>query len=87
MGFRKLMKPNIKNVLKAFSIELPLYAALVVAYGFFVLHFLGNWLFQLFLTERKLYAGVALGLIICQGFILEIFARALLGLVKGKREK
>jgi hypothetical protein len=30
---------------------------------------------------------VALALIIGQGFILEIFARALLGLIKGKREK
>jgi len=81
------MKQNLGNVLKAFSIELPLYAVLVVAYIFFVLHFLGNWLFHLFRADRKVYAVVALALIIGQGFILEIFARALLGLIKGKREK
>jgi hypothetical protein len=81
------MKQNIGNVLKAFSIELPLYAVLVVAYAFFVLHFLGNWLFQLFRADRKLYAVVALVLIIGQGFVLEFFTRALLGLIKWKREK
>lgn len=83
----KSMKQNIKDVFKAFSIELPLYAVLVVAYGFLVLHFLGGWLFQLFDTERKLYAITALALIIGQGFFLEILARTLLGLIKGKREK
>jgi hypothetical protein len=87
MGFRKSMKPSLKNVLKAFSVELPLYAALVLAYGLFVLHFLGGWLFQLFREERRLYAVVALGLIIVQGFFLEICARALLELVKGQRDK
>jgi hypothetical protein len=66
---------------------LPLYAILMVAYVLFVLHFLGNWLFHLFQTERTLYAIVALALIIGQGYILEILARALLGLITGKREK
>jgi hypothetical protein len=81
------MKQSVKNVFKAFSIELPLYAVLVLAYGFFVLHFLGGWLFHLFSTERKFYAVAALGLIVVQGFVLEILSRALLGLIKGKREK
>lgn len=81
------IKENIKNVLKAFSIEVPLYAVVVGAYAFFVLHFLGSWLFQLFRQERKLYAVMALLLIACQGFILEIVSRALLGLVNGKKEK
>jgi hypothetical protein len=81
------MKQGLKNVLKAFSIELPLYAVLMVAYVFFVLHYLGHWLFQLFVSERKLYAVVALALIIGQGCFLEILARTLLGLIKGKREK
>ncbi len=82
-----MMKPAIKTVLKAFSIEVPCYAVLVGAYAFFVLHFLGPWLFQLYSGNRKLYAVVALGMIIAQGFILEIFGRGLLGLIKGKREK
>jgi hypothetical protein len=62
-------------------------AVLMVAYVFFVLHYLGHWLFQLFVSERKLYAVVALALIIGQGCFLEILARTLLGLIKGKREK
>jgi hypothetical protein len=81
------MKQSIKGVLKAFSTELPLYAALVIAYGFFVLHFLGNWLFELYRDRRGLYAVAALGLIIAQGFLLEFVGRALLRLVNGKREK
>jgi hypothetical protein len=80
-------KTEHKNVFRAFSIELPLYAVLVVAYVAFVLHFLGNVLFHLFREERKLYAIVALALIVGQGFVLEILVRALLGLIKGKREK
>jgi hypothetical protein len=81
------MKPLIRTVLKSFSVELPIYAALVTIYFFLVLHFLGNWLFQLFRTERKLYAIVAVTLIVVQGYVLEILTRALLGLIKGKKEK
>jgi hypothetical protein len=79
-------KDRLREVVKAFSIELPLYAMLAAAYVLLVLHFLSHWLFQIFSAERKLYAVVAFGLIIGQGFILEIVARALLGLIKGKRE-
>jgi hypothetical protein len=84
---RKAMKQTLKKVFKEFSMELPLYAALMAAYVFFVLHFLGHWLFQLFRTERKLYAVVALALIVGQGLLLSIVASALLGLIKGKPEK
>ena len=81
------MKQSLTKVFKAFSIELPLYAVLVAFYGFLVLHYLGAWLFSLFKTERKLYATVALALIVTQGYLLEVLSRGLLGLVKGKREK
>ena len=81
------LKQSLKKLFKAFSIELPLYTALVVAYGFAVLHFMGNWLFELFRDNRKLYAVTALVLIAAQGYVLEILSRALLGLIKGKREK
>ena len=81
------MKPLIKTVLKSFSAELPVYAALVTIYFFLVLHFLGDWLFQLFNSERKLYAIVAVVLIIGQGYVLEILTRVLLGFIRGKKEK
>lgn len=81
------MKKEIKAVFKSFSIELVVYAALVVAYFFLVLHFLSDWLYRLFREERKTYAVAALVLIIGQGFFLEFLTRALLGLIRGKREK
>jgi hypothetical protein len=79
---RVKMKKEIKSIFKSFSIELVVYAALVLAYFFLVLHFLGGWLYHLFQHERKTYAFVALGLIIGQGIILEILTRALLRLVR-----
>jgi hypothetical protein len=81
------MKPEIKGVLKAFTMELAVYAGLVSAYAFLVLHFLGGWLFDLFNRDRKWYAAAALALIIAQGFMLEMLSRALLGLIRGKREE
>jgi hypothetical protein len=80
-------KPRLIDVFKAFSLELPVYAVLVVAYVCLVLHFLGGWLHELFTKERTYYAVVSVVLIVGQGFMLEILARGLLGLVKGKREK
>jgi len=37
-----------------------------------VLKFLASWLYALFQDDRQTYAGIALGLIITQGFVLEI---------------
>jgi hypothetical protein len=81
------VKREILNIVKSFSVELVVYAALVLAYFFLVLHFLGNWLYHLFREERKTYAAMALLLIIGQGFLLENVTRALLGLIRGKKEK
>jgi hypothetical protein len=84
---RAAMKKEIISIFKSFSVELVVYGVLVVAYFFLVLHFLGHWLYHLFQDERKTYAAVALLLIIGQGFVLEVLTRALLGLIRGKREK
>jgi hypothetical protein len=81
------MKQNIKEVFKAFSIELPLYGILMLAYAFLVLHYLGAWLFHLFESQRVLYSVVALGLIVGQGFGLELLARSLLALINGKKDQ
>lgn len=78
------MKKGIRELLKSFSLELPVYAVLVVGYFFLVLHFLGGWLFHLFNDERRTYAAVALVLIIAQGFVLEILTRGLLRLFRRK---
>ena len=68
-----------------FLLELIVYAGLVTLYYFLVLKFLGSWLLELFQTKRGTYAGMALGLIVAQGFLLEILTRALLGWIKPRR--
>ena len=81
------MKPDTRNAVKAFLVELIVYAAFVVAYVFLVLHFLSGLLLHLFQEERHIYAYTALVLIAAQGFVLEILTRTLLGLVRRKGDK
>lgn len=80
------MTGDAKQTLRGFLVELLVYAALMAVYYALVLHLLGDWLHRLFLQKRDLYAGVTLGLIIGQGFLLEILTRVLLGLLKGRGE-
>jgi hypothetical protein len=81
------MKARLKTILKSFSAEVPVYAVLVAIYFFLVLRFLGERLYNLFRSERQLYAIVSLVLIIGQGYGLELLTRALLGLAKRKGKK
>jgi len=79
------MKLEVKDFLKNSGIELLVYAALVCGYFFLVLHFLGQWLYTLFVHERRLYAGVALALIVGQGIALEVLTTVLVRLLRGGR--
>jgi Kef-type K+ transport system membrane component KefB len=81
------VKSVAKKVFRSFTLELPIYAALAIAYVVLVLHYLGHWLFQLFKDERDLYAIVALTLIVGQGYVLELVTRGLFGIIRGKKEK
>jgi hypothetical protein len=72
--------------LRSFLVELVIYTALVVAYFFLVLHFLGDWLKWLHDNHTKSYAAVALVLIIVQGVVLEAITTALLRFIKSKLE-
>ena len=81
------MKPEPKLALKSFLFELVVYAVLVAAYYLFVLHFLGHSLQQLYQQDRRLYAGLALVLIIAQGLLLEILTRLLLAWIKPRAEE
>jgi len=76
------MKPAFKTSIRQFVLELLIYGVLVAGYYFLVLHFLGNWLHHLFQTERRLYSGMALGLIIAQGIFLEVLTRLLLAFIQ-----
>jgi NADH:ubiquinone oxidoreductase subunit H len=72
--------------LRAFLIELVVYATLVVAYFFLVLYFLGGWLSALEDQHRYTYAGVAILLVIGQAVVLEALTTFLLRLIGGHSE-
>ena len=72
--------------LKAFAVELAAYTILVVAYVILVLHALSGWLKDLFVSDRLLYAGVALLLMIVQGVGLEMVTTGLLNFMRSKTE-
>jgi len=74
-------------MLRAFAVEIVIYAALVTAYFFAVLHFLGGWLVQLETQHIRVYAVVALFLIIGQAVALEAVTTGLLRLLCGGRSE
>ena len=76
------MKKETVKTLRAFLIELVIYAALVVGYFFLVLHFLGEGLHQLEIRHRYTYAGVAILLMIGQAVVLQNVTTLLLRLIR-----
>ena len=80
------MKKETAKTLRAFLIELVIYAVLVVGYFFLVLHFLGESLYQLETRHRYTYAGVAILLIIGQAVVLESVTTFLLRMLRGRSE-
>jgi hypothetical protein len=80
------MKQGILATLKSFLLELLVYGVLVTAYYLLVLHFLGPALKQIYQQDRRYYAGLALALIIGQGFLLEVLTRVLLGWIRPRTE-
>jgi len=80
------VKANASRTLRAFLIELVVYAALVVAYFFLVLHLLGQWLHDLSAHHRYVYAITAILLIIVQAVFLEAVTTFLLRLLRGRSE-
>ena len=77
---------KIQKLARSFALELGIYAVLVTAYFYLVLHFLGGWLKTEFDADRPLYAVVSLLLIIGQGVLLQAFTTWLLALVRLKTE-
>jgi hypothetical protein len=80
------MKRDTADTLRAFLVELVIYAILVVGYFFLVLHFLGGWLYDLQQHHRYTYAGTAILLIIGQAVVLENVTSILLRLLRGRTE-
>ena len=80
------MKKDTSATLKAFGIELVIYAILVVGYFLFVLHYLGEWLPGLHEHHKVIYSLVALLLILSQAVVLELVTSLILRLVRGRTE-
>ena len=80
-------KTAVRRTLRAFALELLIYAALVTVYFFAVLHFLGSWLVQLETQHIRVYAAVAILLIIGQAIVLEAVTTGLLRLLRGGRSE
>ena len=78
------MKKETASTLRAFAIELAIYALLVVAYFFLVLHFLGQSLYLLETRHRYAYAGVAILLMIGQAVLLQNVTTLLLRFIRGR---
>ena len=81
------MKTETSKTLQAFLIELALYAILVTVYFFLVLHFLSDWLQELHLHHVKIYAVVAIALVIGQAVLLEGLTTWLFRLLRGGRSE
>ena len=80
------MKAKTSATLRAFLVELAVYAVLVTGYFFLVLHFLSGWLQELHLHHVKVYALVAIVLIIGQAVVLESVTTWLFRLLRGRSE-
>jgi hypothetical protein len=80
------MKADASKALRAFLIELGVYAVFVTGYFFLVLHFLADWLQDIHLHHVKIYASVAIVLIIGQAVVLESITTWLFRLIRGRSE-
>jgi len=80
-------KTAVRRTLRAFALELVIYAALVTGYFFAVLHFLGGWLVQLETRHIRVYAVVAILLILGQAVALEAVTTGLMRLLRGGRSE
>jgi hypothetical protein len=76
------MKKETAKTLRAFAIELVIYAVLVVVYFFAVLYFLGEGLHWLERNHRYGYAGAAILLMIGQAVVLQNVTTLLLRLIR-----
>jgi hypothetical protein len=80
-------KTAVRKTLRAFVVELLIYAGLVTIYFFAVLHFLGGWLVQLETRHIHTYAVVAIALIIGQAAVLEAVTTWLMRFLRGGRSE
>ncbi len=71
---------------KSYLVELVVYAVIVAVYFILVLHFLGDWLKEIFDKNKVIYAVVALLLMLGQGVGLEITTTWLLRFIRRRTD-
>jgi len=86
MAHKSPTKKEKTNTLRAFLVELGIYAVFVTGYFFLVLHYLSEWLQDLHLNHVRLYALATIVLIIGQAVLLENVTTWLLRLLRGRSE-
>jgi hypothetical protein len=79
-------KKEKTKTFRAFLFELAIYVVFVTVYFFLVLHFLADWLQDLHLHHVKLYALMAIILIIGQAVLLESVTTWLLRFLRGRAQ-
>ncbi len=79
----KLLSLKITSI-GLFLAELAVYAVLVTAYFFLVLHFLGDWIKHVFDGNKVFYAMISVALIVVQGALLELLTRVLFNVIHRK---
>jgi hypothetical protein len=87
MARRPPTKKEKSKTLRAFLIELGVYAVFVTVYFFLVLHYLSDWLQNLHLNHVRIYALMTIVLIIGQAVLLENVTTWLLRLLRGGRSE
>jgi hypothetical protein len=78
---------QMNRTLRAFVLELLIYAALVTGYFFAVLHYLGDWLVQIATQHIRVYAVLCIVLIIGQAVVLEAVTTTLMRILRGGRSE
>jgi hypothetical protein len=86
MARRSPTKKEKTTTLRAFLVELVVYGIFVTVYFFLVLHYLAGWLQDLHLNHVRIYAAMAIVLIIGQAVLLESVTTWLLRLLRGRSE-
>jgi len=80
------MTKGAARTFRAFAFELMIYGLLVTGYFFLVLNLLGEWLRQVEVQHRYLYAGLTILLIVGQAVVLESLTTFLIRLLRGRSE-
>lgn len=73
---------NLKILLRNFLVELVIYSLLVLAYFYFILRYLEDYLTELFSRNLVIYGIIGLILIVLQGALLDAVTSILLNQIK-----